>query len=218
MKFFGKIKSISGNEFNAELDDEIDAFKLSKLANGKQPQIEISISDSRTISIEQRAKIYALIGDISDWSGYMVEKETPQIMKWKYLTETGQDEFSLSDCSVTQAKEYLSWLLDFCFEYDIPFKTRTWDLLPNDYAMQYRCLTHRRCCICGRHADIAHLQTIGMGRNRREIDHSGFFFMALCRIHHTEQHTIGVMEFLQRYHIKPIKLGADDRKKLRIGG
>lgn len=218
MKFFGKLLSINGNKISAELDDDIDAFKLSKLSSGKQPMIEVSISDGRTISVEQRGKIYALIGDISDWSGYMVEKETPQIMKWKYLTETGKDEFSLSDCSMTQAKEYIDWLLDFCFEYDVPFKTRTWDLLPNDYSMQYRCLKHRRCCICGRHADIAHLQTVGMGRNRRQINHSGFFFMALCRIHHTEQHTIGVMTFLQRYHIKPIKLDADDRKQLRIGG
>ncbi|APX73382.1 hypothetical protein BTM29_09085 [Companilactobacillus allii] len=215
---YAKLHEIVGNKIIAVLNDDVDILKLQKLANNKQPTIEIGFSDSRSISTDQRKKIYALIGEISEWSGYMIDKEAPGIMKWQYLTETGKKIFSLSNCTMTQANSYLSWLLDFCFDNDVPFKTKTWDMLPNDYAMQYRCLKHRRCCICGRNADIAHVETVGMGRNRREIDHSRFYFMALCRTHHTEQHKIGIMTFLERYHIKPVKLDADDRKQLRIGG
>jgi len=218
MKFFAKIKSIQGNEITLETIDDISILKVDKFSNGKQPVVEIEVSDSRQISIDQRRKIYALIGEISIWSGYMVDRETPGIMKWNYLTETGRSEFSLSDCSMTQANEYLSWLLDFCFENDVPFKTKTWDMLPNDYAMQRRCLEHRKCCICGKHADVAHVETVGMGRNRNHINHSDYYFMALCRTHHMEQHRIGIDTFLQKYHIKPVKLDDKDRKKLKIGG
>lgn len=218
MKFFAKLQSIKGREINALMDDDIDTTRLDRLSNKEQPTIEVEVSDNRTITVDQRKKIYALISEISDWSGYMIEKEAPQVMKWTYLSQTGKSMFSLSNCTITEANNYLTWLLDFCFDNDIPFKTRTWDLLPNDYGMQYRCLTHRKCCICGQQADIAHLEAVGSGRNRHEINHDEFHFMALCRVHHTEQHKIGIKTFLQKYHIKPIKLDYEDRKKLRIGG
>ncbi|MFD1418432.1 putative HNHc nuclease [Companilactobacillus keshanensis] len=218
MKFYAKLQGIIGNKISAVLDDDVNISRLQKLSGNKQPTIEVEFSDGRSISVDQRKKIYALIGEISNWSGYMIADEAPQVMKWQYLMQTGKDMFSLSDCTMTQANNYLSWLLDFCFNNDIPFKTRTWDMLPNDFAMQYRCLTHRKCCICGKSADVAHFETVGMGRNRHHIDHGNYHFMALCREHHMEQHRIGIKEFLQKYHIKPIKLDSDDRKKLRIGG
>lgn len=218
MKFFAKLQSIKGRELKAVLDDDINALRVDRLSNNKKPVIELEVSDGRTVSMDQRRKIYALISEISDWSGYMIEKEAPQVMKWTYLTETGKSMFSLSDCTMTEANNYLTWLLDFCFDNNIPFKTRTWDLLPNDYAMQYRCLTHRKCCICGNRAEIAHVEAVGSGRNRRHINHSDFHFMALCPVHHREQHDEGIDTFLQKYHIKPIKLDYEDRKKLRIGG
>lgn len=218
MKFLAKIKNIQGKDITLEMADDINYQRVSKLSNGKHPSVEIELSDNRQISIDQRSKIYALIAEISDWSGYMVDKEAPGVMKWKYLIQTGRSEFSLSNCTMTQANEYLSWLLDFCFDNDVPFTTKTWDMLPNDYAMQLRCLEHRKCCICGKHADVAHVETVGMGRNRKHINHSKYYFMALCRVHHIEQHKMGIMSFLQKYHIKPIKLDDEDRKKLRIGG
>lgn len=218
MRTFAKLLGIQGKKVSLELDDDLNILKVTKLAANKRPTVELNIDDGRSISPDQRKKIYAIIGDISKWSGYSVEKETPQVMKWTYLTNTGTDMFSLSNCSMTQANKYLSWLLDFCFENDVPFRSKTWDMLPNDYAMQLRCLEHRKCCICGKHADIAHYQAVGMGRNRHHIDHSKFYFMSLCRIHHTEQHKIGIKTFLQKYHIKPIKLDKEDRKKLHIGG
>lgn len=218
MRLFAKLKSISGKDVKLELEDDISALEISKLSDSKQPTVELNVSDNRFISPEQRKKIYALLGDISEWSGYTVEKEMPEIMKWQFLIYTGYDEFSLSNCSMTLANEYINFILDFCFNNDIPFKTRTWDMLPNDYAMQYRCLTHRKCCICGKHADVAHYKAVGMGRSRKHINHSKFYFMSLCRIHHTEQHKIGIKTFLQKYHIKPVKLDENDRKKLHIGG
>ncbi|MGD1419488.1 putative HNHc nuclease, partial [Enterococcus faecium] len=42
-------------------------------------------------------------------------------------------------------------------------------------------------------------------------------FAALCRIHHTEKHKIGVINFKNKYQIKGIKLNQETIKKLRIG-
>ncbi|WP_129045031.1 putative HNHc nuclease [Companilactobacillus metriopterae] len=218
MNTFGKLKSIQGNNLKIEIDEELSLDRIRKYSNGKTPTIELNIDDGRKISPDQRKKAYALIGDIADWSGFKFVEEAPQYMKLQYYLETGSVNFSLSNCSVSKANEYITFLIDFCFENDIPFATKTWDMLPNDYAMQLRCLRYRKCCICGNHADVAHFETVGTGRNRKQIDHSNYHFMALCRTHHTEQHKTGIMTFLQKYHIKPIKLDDEDIKKLHIGG
>ncbi len=47
---------------------------------------------------------------------------------------------------------------------------------------------------------------------------SEYTFAALCRIHHTEKHKIGVINFKNKYQIKGIKLNQETIKKLRIGG
>ncbi|MCT6807840.1 MAG: putative HNHc nuclease, partial [Bombilactobacillus sp.] len=126
--------------------------------------------------------------------------------------------FSLSDCSMTTANKYLTWLIDFCFENNIGFKTKTWDMLPDDYAMVMRCCKHRKCIICLNHADIDHtFGLVGIGRDRRTVDNSKSYFLPLCRKHHQERHNLGAKNFLNKYHIKPVKLNAQTRKELRIG-
>ena len=97
----------------------------------------------------------------------------------------------------------------------MPFKTKTWDMIPNDYARQWFCLRFRKCVICGNPADLAHYEAVGMGRNRNRIDETKFRYMSLCRIHHVEQHTIGIESFVQKYHIVPVKLTADELKVIQ---
>lgn len=213
----GKINRIAGNKVIVELNDLPDLRKVSKLSNGKQPSVEIDLEDGRTITPAQRAKAWALMNDICDWSGYM-PLEIEQIMKVRYMIHTNTEYFSMHDCSVETATGFIESIINFCFNNDIPFKTKTWDLIKNSYPIMIQCLRHRRCCICGKPADIAHYETVGMGRNRRHIDHSEYHFMALCRKHHEEQHTIGLLTFCRKYQLKPIKLSDDDRKSLRIGG
>ncbi|BDP73007.1 hypothetical protein EfmAA96_07920 [Enterococcus faecium] len=45
----------------------------------------------------------------------------------------------------------------------------------------------------------------------------GYAAAALCRIHHTEKHKIGVINFKNKYQIKGIKLNQKTIKKLNIG-
>ena len=217
-EIFGKLKSIKGKEITVLLDDDLSTYQVDKYSNNQSPTVAIILADNRKISPDQRKKIYALLGDIANYTGYSIPQEMPAVMKWKYLTETGAEMFSLSDCSMTTANKYLTWLIDFCFENNIAFKTKTWDMLPDDYAMVMRCCKHRKCIICLNHADIDHtFGLVGIGRDRRTVDNSKSYFLPLCRKHHQERHNLGVKNFLNKYHIKPVKLNAQTRKELRIG-
>ena len=139
--------------------------------------------------------------------------------KFKFMVETifGIDEFSLSDCSVTVGNYMILTILEFLFQHDIPFKTKTWDSIPNDFPKQMLCIKNKRCAICGKPADIAHYNAVGTGRNRNKINHVGMYIMTLCREHHTEQHKIGIKNFMNIYHLKPIKVTKEIAKELHLG-
>lgn len=54
----------------------------------------------------------------------------------------------------------------------------------------------KRCLVCGdRGCDPAHIKTWGS----TGID-AEFNLMPLCRLHHTEQHTVGIKTFINKYY------------------
>ena len=215
MKLTGVLKKITKSDLVIRLTDGVNLQQLSRYANRKEPVVELDVADGRMISPDQRRKAYALIRDISEYTGYTRE-EAPAVMKTEYLIDTGENYFSLSDCSVETARLYISWLLDFCFEHDVPFATKTWDMIPSDYPLIMRCLKHRKCCICGKPADIDHVDGVQMGNNRKRIDNRGRYFLPLCRIHHTQRHAIGLATFMNMYHIKPVKPDDATIKTLKL--
>lgn len=213
---FGKLIKLHGKQLLIQLDDEIDMYKIQKYASNQQPSVELKINDNRLITVEQRKKIYALINDLCNYTGDVPEYWKEQ---FKFMVETifGIDHFSLSNCSVTTANKMILVILNFLFENDIPFKTKTWDSIPSDFPKQMLCIKNKRCVICGKHADIAHYQAVGMGRNRNKINHVGMYIMTLCREHHTEQHKTGLNNFIKKYHLKPIKVTPEIAKRFRLG-
>ena len=46
------------------------------------------------------------------------------------------------------------------------------------------------------------VSALGMGRDRDTIIHEGLEVMPLCRVHHTEIHTIGRDTFMEKYHLQ----------------
>lgn len=165
---------------------------------------EITLDDGRRISIEQRKKIYATLRDISEYTGDPPEA-TKEWMKYGYIERTGSDYFSLSNCSMTTAREFINFLMDVCLQSGIILTEsglkRTDDI--NAYLIQ--CIRHKRCCICGRPADIHHVDAIGMGNDRRNFDDSENEIIALCREHHTQAHSLGNVRFMERYKVYGIK-------------
>lgn len=214
---YGKLISTQGNVVKIQLDEELDINKLIKFANGKQPTVELLVDDGRHITSDQRKKIYALLGDYCLYTGYSLN-EAKLFFKSMVADFFHTEMFSLSDCSETVASQMITTMLEFFFFEDIPFHTKIWDSLPDDFPRVMMCIKTKRCAICLKeHADIHHVTTVGMGRNRNKINHVGMYIEPLCRVHHTIFHTIGAKNFMAKYHIKPIKVTPEIAKELHLG-
>lgn len=215
---FGKLIGVQGSQLRIDINDDIKASKISKFANGKQATVEVRIKDGRHITPDQRKKIYALINDFCLYTGYVPE-EAKTYFKSMVEAIFDVEPFSLSDCSETVASNMIMTILDFMFNEDIPFRTKLWDSLPDDFPRVAMCIRHRRCAICLKeHADIHHVTAVGMGRNRNKTSHIGLYIEPLCRVHHTIFHAMGAKTFFERYHIKPIKVTPELAKELHLGG
>lgn len=166
---------------------------------------EIRFYDGRTITAEQRKKAYATMADIAKWTG-----EMPEIMKeWlKYLhiARTGSEYFSLSDCSVDTAREFINTVLDYALEMGIELTDFAVNRTDDTSRYLYSCMKNKRCAVCGRDGEVHHVDTIGMGNDRRKVDDSKYRKICLCRKHHTEIHTIGTTRFEEKYHVYGIEV------------
>lgn len=163
---------------------------------------ELRVDDGRMITTDQRKKIYATIKDISDFTGYHPE-EQKQWLKYLHIQRTGCDEFSLSDCSITTAREFINTIIDYALENGIILAEsalyRTDDI--NTYLIA--CMKYRRCCICGKQADIHHCEgsRVGMGGDRNAVSNVGRDLIALCRNHHTILHNMPESDFFEKYKV-----------------
>jgi len=175
------------------------------LEKREMTRFEIRLDDGRTISAQQRKHIYATMRDISDYTGYTPE-QVKALLKYDFIAKTGSDYFSLSDCDMTTANEFLNYLIDFCLEQDIPTLDSLLERSPDISRYLYSCLANKRCALCGKKSELHHSDHVGSGRNRKEIMHLGMRAEALCRIHHTECHNTGQQTFDNKHHIYGIKL------------
>lgn len=166
--------------------------------------IEIRLTDGREISADQRKKIFALVRDISIWSGHEPEY-IREYTTFDYRLQNGLEPFSLSNCDMTTAREYITYLIDFCFTHSVPTRDTLLNQTDDIGKYLYSCLEYRKCAVCNDRADIHHIDTIGAGRNRNDISHIGLEAVALCRKHHIEAHRQG-KAFFDKWHIYGIKL------------
>ena len=177
---------------------------------------EIRVDDGRRISSDQRKKIYALLKDIADYTGHHPEY-LKEHMKYDFMAKEDREYFSLSNIDMTTARYFIEHLLEFCFEWGVPLNANTVVLAREINNYLYLCLVHRKCAVCGKkHAHIHHVDAVGSGRNRNEIDHTQLRLIALCAEHHQETHTIGWGTFSERYKVAGIKLNEQIIKRLGI--
>lgn len=208
-----KIIGYDGKNMVVIPDASIDRELIQKQIN----RVEIRLNDGRTITAEQRKKAYATIRDISDYSGHAPEF-LKEWFKYEYIIKTGGEYFSLSDCSVTVARQYINVLIDFCLHYGVPVYEPMTDRTDDIDAYLYMCLYYRKCAVCGRAADVHHVtgSKLGMGADRDKAHQVGREAIALCRTHHNEAHS-REKEFFEENHIYGIKLDETlcERLKLR---
>jgi len=212
----GKITSIGPDGIRILIPSG--SFDPQRAALQQWDAVQVGLPDGRTISPEQRRKAYAIIGEIAIWAGYSVE-EIKLIQKHdfieKHLQGLQKQLFSLSNCDMTTAREFISYLVDFVVEFGVPTKMPLTDLCDDIDRYIYACLTHKKCCICGKDACVHHCggtdehpsSKVGMGRNRKTIIHEGLTVMPLCwgvGSHHAEVHNIPESDFEAKYHIHGI--------------
>ena len=194
-------------------------FDYQKACDRKYETVEIGLNDGRKITPEQRRKAYAIMNDISDWCGELPEY-IKRLMKMEFvvnrLKSLEKNIFSLSDCDVTTAKEFITFLIDFCIEHEVPTKRPLYENAEDLARYVYSCLMKKICCVCGKSAELHHCDAVGMGRDRTEIMQIGMLVLPLCRQHHTEFHNIGNKSFFDKYHIEPIKLTKEIGKKYKL--
>lgn len=162
------------------------------------------LEDGRHISAEQRKKAYATINDISDFTGYFPE-EMKEKLKIEHIIRTGCKEFSLSNCTMDTAREFINTMLDLALEMGIPLIDFALNRTDDIGHYLYACLKLKKCAICGKPGEVHHVDAIGMGNDRRTLDDSGHRKICLCRVHHTEAHTTGFDTFSNKYKVYGIK-------------
>ncbi|WP_130806504.1 putative HNHc nuclease [Senegalia massiliensis] len=204
MNYYSQVIGIKetdkGTDLIVRIPGEKVKHKIIKVKNGNVINSEIKIDDNRIITSDQRKKIYATIKDISDylgeWPSYYKE-----FLKFNFCFKNNIEYFSLSDCSISIAREFITYLIDFILEHDIPLSDKVLNRVDDIDRYLYGCIKHKRCCICGRRAELHHVDVIGIGNNRNTLDDSKYRKMALCREHHTESHKIGQDTFNKKYKV-----------------
>lgn len=187
--------------------------------------VEIILPDGRRISADQRRKVYALIGEVAEYVDGIKNAETieeqKQFLKMDFLLERLESQerriFSLSDCDMTLAKEFISYIIDFIVKNDIPTSISLLEQCEDIRRYIYSCAMNRKCCICGREADIHHItgSKIGMGNVREEVHHLGREVLPLCRTHHMECHQ-DEKTFMDKYHLEAIALDEALCRRLKL--
>ena len=216
MQETGFITSFNDDEITIRIKDLSDSQRY-MITNAVGSQSTMYFDDGRHITVDQRKKIFALFNEIAEYLGY-TQVNVEEILKIRFIEQMNNPVwFSFSDCSIEIAKQFLEYEITFCIQNEIPFKTKLMDEIQQSYALRVQLLKNRICFVCGKkNADVDHVDTIGIGRNRRETNQNGMHVWTLCRKSHQERHKIGVKSFAQKYQIKPVKLTPELIKYLKL--
>lgn len=175
-------------------------------------RVLVEIPDGRRISAEQRRMARALVGYIGDYTGYITAREKDMLhgmLKARFAKTTDgevPEDFSLSDTDMTTARRYIDYLVAMCIEDNVPTKEPLTAYAQDIAGYVYQCLIHKRCAICGKRADLHHVDRVGMGGDRHDMCHIGMACLPLCREHHGEAHQHGDAALMARYHLEPVEI------------
>ena len=214
MKVVGNILSVDNDIITIQVRADAQGWCLDHNAN----TVEVRIDDGRSITADQRRKIYATMRDIAEWSGDMPDS-VKAFFKWSFCGDNEHEDFSLSDVDRETASEFLTYLIDFCIQNGVPCSDPLWDRCEDIERYMYACVMTRTCCITGKkNAQIHHVDRIGIGGNRHEMCQVGMRVVPLSADIHTMIHYSGrEQEFYDQHHITPIALTEKMCQHLKLG-
>jgi len=177
--------------------------------------------DSRNRTAEQNRKAWALMTEIADYQGQEKEatyREQALAFTDKFLEILQGRLFHLSTATMSEASAFITMLVEIIVENGIPTKEPLYQMCEDVERYVYACLMNKKCCVCGKKADLHHVSTIGMGYNRNTKPQIGALVMPLCREHHMEYHSTGGTAFGERYHVSPVPMDKRIATKYGIKG
>ncbi len=192
------------NEYTGEVTIKAVYDDIWTMMRREYKECLIQMVDSRPLSDKQRAACYAMLREIAEYTGNSVDL-TKQYMKLKFMADDMQETydkiFSLSNAPMSLVCAFQRYIVRFIVEWDIPTKKPMLEYVDDISDYVYSCLINKKCCICGKPADLHHVNAVGMGNDRDEIVHEGMEVLPLCREHHNEAHNVGRLSFNERYHL-----------------
>lgn len=221
MKITGNVRGVEGLEMHITLDQEIDLKELEKHIMGDGTiRAVVDIVEKDSITHLQRKHLYALIGDVAEYMGYP-DEVIKSFMKYKFMMEENLEEypsFATNEMKMSDAGKMIEMIITYCIQNEIPFRKQQFYLTSDVSKMVYALTMKRLCVACGKpHAEIHHATNlVGMGNNRRTHDHWNSTYLALCRGHHNEAHSMELEAFCKKYYVKPVKLSIEDLKELNV--
>lgn len=186
----------------------------------------VFLQDGRRITPEQRRKAWALIGKVAAWAGYKASEKSSLNAELKRdfllkrvddLTAKAIGAFSLSDVDVTTASMYISYLVDFVLENNVPTHQPITELCEDIQAAVYAAAIHKRCIVCGQKAELHHVDRVGIGGDRHSMCHIGLRALPLCRAHHGEAHQHGDTALMEKYHLEAVRIDEAIAKVYKLG-
>ena len=177
-----------------------------------ETDVRLLWQDQDEITADQRKKIFAICGEIAQWSAHdpeYVRKNLTADFLRSNIEQLQLSALSLAisgNCDKGTASLFIDYLISFCLENAVPTSRPLQEYADDLERYTYAALLHKRCVICGKKADLHHVSQIGAGYSRETKPQLGALVMPLCRVHHTEYHSIGRTAFEQKYIVKPIPM------------
>ena len=186
-----KVGQGSNNKTVLHLVTDCSKEEILRYTTDKGLQGELKFDDGRSVSIEQRRKIFSTIKDFSLCTGYDPEYAR-QLLTLAFCYENAIEPFSLSDCSLEIAREFISYLIDFCIDNDIPLSENAIERTDDINSYLYSCIKRSVCCCCGKQGVVYNLT------NGNKI--------SLCNLHFDEARIKGLKEFEKLHKVYGIKV------------
>ncbi len=212
-----EILDIDGKKVQLKLIDELDFDELLKSKHKERYFAYLELWQPGTTTDEQRKHYWALIGDISDYTG---EPSWKIVLNMKYLymvqhDKTKEPSMARNKLKKEDASKLIQTIIDYCLDNGIPLQNNYLDEMNSKHL--FKMTMNRICWTCGKSAQIHHVNAVGMGRNRSTYEnHDEHLYMALCPNCHSEAHRIGQKTFENKYHVQGIKLSKENLKRLGV--
>lgn len=220
MEIKGIVLSADGNELVIRANSEIDIKELLKSEQNGHVFGIFETYEKDTITDLQRKHFYALMGDYEEYTGVPLDS-AESYFKYNFMIEKDLDLFpslARNQMKKQRASDLLEYVITFFIQNDVPFRKQQWYLTTDASRILFALTMKRLCWVCGKeHSDIHHATNlVGMGNDRKQHDHWNSTYMSLCREHHNEAHSMGLIDFCRKHIVKPVRLSVEHLKELRL--